>query len=119
MMALSDRILLRLNASPATARRLARELEADVRVVHSTLRGLQAEGLVEHGAARDGGVPWRLVPSVRVEYRPAHLVVTGARPPRRLPSGPACGAVMSSGRPCRLLAAREGRCFVHAARMTG
>lgn len=116
MLALSDRVLLKLSMSPKRARELSRELAAEVFAVHHVLRGLQAEGFVEEeSASSEGGSLWRLTLGVRVEYEPARVVVRGARRPDQPPGRASrCRAVNKRGHPCRLRAMRAERCLFHA-----
>lgn len=120
MLPLSDRVLLRLARGPASARDLARELCTDGAALHRVLCGLEEDGVVERVAVPREASAWRLAPGVRVEHRPARVVVTGGRPPGpRPPPSATCRAVGSRGRGCRLAAAREGLCFLHAPAAAG
>lgn len=118
MLALSDRLLLRLRGPPRTARELARDLGADVAVIHRMLRRFEADGVAERderdAIGWNGGPGWRMAAGVRVDLQPARLIVTGARPRTAGRENRArCGALSKRGSPCKLPTRQGDRCVFH------
>jgi hypothetical protein len=114
MMPLFDRIIMRLCASPTTARKLALDLEADLSVIHALLRAMEEEGAVMRVKVRPGPASWHIAPGIGVGYRPEAWLNGPALMGPPTATTP-CRAITVRGRPCHLMAAYGGLCVIHAA----
>jgi Fe2+ or Zn2+ uptake regulation protein len=122
MLALSDRILLKLSAKAWTARQLASALEAQIASVNRVLRALEEQGLVEAFHVPNDAAGWRTAADVHVDFRPSHLVITrGVTATSRSAEEPLerCRAFTVAGRPCKRDAVFLHLCLQHGAFDTG